>query len=70
MFGPEAFQSWLVIAFSALCFGFLFGLAVLMGEALFDGSVRMTRSVVGLGLGAALGYVGVAFLIRHEQERT
>ena len=69
MFGRQAFDSWLFVVFSAACFGLLFGVAALMGEALFDGNVRLTRAVVGLGIGAFLGYLGVAFLVRRDRER-
>ena len=66
MFDGQAFESWYHIVLGALCFAVLFGAAVAMGEALFDGSLRVTRSVVGLGGGAFLGYIGVAMLVRYE----
>ena len=69
MFGQQAFESWLFIVFSALCFGLLFGLAALMGEALFDGNVKLTRAVVGIGVGAFTGYICVAFLVRRDEKR-
>lgn len=69
MFGQQAFESWLVIFCTAFCFGMLFGLAALMGEALFDGHLRLTRAALALGVGAAMGYLAVAYLIRNERER-
>lgn len=70
MFGRRAFESWLFIVVTAFCFGLLFGLAALMGESLFDGRVRLTRAVVAIGVGAAMGYLAVAFLVRNDRERT
>lgn len=66
MFDGHAFQSWYHIFAGALLFALLFGMAASMGEALFDGTLRLTRSVVGIATGAFLGYLGVAYLIRRE----
>lgn len=68
MFGRQAFDSWLFIVFSAACFGLLFGVAALMGESLFGGSVRMTPAAIGIGFGAFVGYICVAFLVRKDGE--
>jgi hypothetical protein len=66
MFDSQAFRTWPHIFFGAFLFAILFGSAVAMGEALFDGSLRMTRAVVGLGAAAFIGYVGVAIIVRYE----
>ena len=68
MFDSQAFQSWSHIIVGAFVFALLFAAAVAMGEALFEGSIRVSRAVVGLGGGAFLGYIGVAVIVRHESE--
>ena len=66
MFDTQAFRSWPQIVLGAILFAVLFGSAVAMGEALLDGAVRMTRTVLGLGTAAFLGYIGVAVIVRYE----
>lgn len=66
MFDSQAFRSWPHILVGACCFALLFGVAVAMGEALFDGTIRLTRTVAGFGACAFLGYVGVALILRNE----
>ncbi|MEX0599884.1 MAG: hypothetical protein WD021_08365 [Rhodothermales bacterium] len=67
MFTSRAFASWPLIILGALVFATLFGTATFMGDALLvESLVRPGRAVVGLGLAAFAGYIGVALLIRFE----
>lgn len=66
MFDSEAFHSWPHIILGASIFAVLFGLMTAMGEALFDGYFRPSRVSLGLAVGAFIGYLGVALLVRHQ----
>ncbi|MEX0746760.1 MAG: ABC transporter permease [Rhodothermales bacterium] len=68
MFDSQAFRTWPLIVLGAISFAVLFGSAFAMGEALFDGSFQVTRTVVGLGAAAFVGYIGVALIVRYEEE--
>lgn len=65
MFGEEAFRTWPVVMAGALCFAALFALVALLVEVLFEGHFRVTRTVVGFGVAAFVGYVGTALLLRR-----
>lgn len=66
MFSEKVFHSWPAILLGACGFAVLFTVAALLGEMLFDGTLRVTRGVVGIGLGAFVGYVVVALLLWRE----
>lgn len=65
MFGNHAFQSWAVIFVGAVFFAMLFMMLGMMTELLFEGAFRMTPGVLGFGLAAFVGYVGVAIVLRR-----
>lgn len=65
MFDEQAFHSWPYVFAGAVLFALLFVVAGLMIELVFDGAFRVTRSVVGLGAGAFVGYVAVASILRR-----
>ena len=65
MFGDQAFHSWPVILVGATAFSGLFALLALMTELLFEGALLVTPAVVGFGVAAFAGYVGMAFLLRR-----
>ncbi len=67
MFGKQAFESWTIILLTAFGFGLLFGLVTFMGEAMYVGDLQVTGAAFGLGVGAAVGYVAVAGLVRRDQ---
>lgn len=65
MFDERAFLSWPSVIAGAVLFAALFALATLMGELVFEGTFRVTRSVVGFAVAAFAGYLGVMLLLRH-----
>lgn len=70
MFNERAFGTWPLVLTGAALFAALFTLVALMAEGLFEGTVRLNRSIVGFGLTAFAGYVFVAMLLRHDQSRS
>ena len=67
MFNLRAFQSWPLIIIGAATISTLFMVIMLMAEQMFEGRMRMTRAVVGIGVAAFLGYVATALLVRRQQ---
>ena len=66
MFDDQAFQSWPLIFVGASVFAGLFAFLALMTEVIFEGTPEVTRSVVGFGVLAFVGYVGTAALVRRH----
>ena len=66
MFEKDAFESWPLVFTGAAVLAGLFVVVLLLGQYVSGGRVRLTGAVVGVGVAAFLGYVGVALLLRHE----
>ncbi len=64
MFDGRAFCTWPHILLGAVAFAGLFALLALMIELVFEGRLYVSRTVTGLGLGAFVGYVATAWLVR------
>lgn len=64
MFDGRAFRSWPHIFVGAAIFAGLFMTLVMMSELVFDGRFYLSRAVTGIGMGAFLGYIGTAWLVR------
>lgn len=69
MFDDYAFASWPLILGGATLFASLFTLLALMTELLFEGTLRVTPTVVGFGVTAFIGYVGTAAILRRSPRR-
>ena len=64
MFDGRAFRTWPHILLGATVFAGLFMILALMTELVFEGRFALSRTVTGLGIGAFIGYVGTAWLVR------
>lgn len=67
MFDEQLFSTWPAVLVGATFFAALFAIAVSLGEFLFDGTMQITRSAVGLSAAAFTGYIGVIWMIRSEK---
>ena len=66
MFTERAFTTWPLVLVGATIFALLFGLVAMMADGLFDGVLRLNRSVLAFGSLAFAGYVLVAAMLRSE----
>ena len=64
MFNTDAFNSWSTILAGACLFALLFTLLGTMSELVLEGTLRISKYVVMLGLLAFVGYIMVALIIR------
>ncbi|MEM1126276.1 MAG: hypothetical protein AAGI71_06460 [Bacteroidota bacterium] len=67
MFDGRAFESWPLILAIASLFAALFGGITLLGVLLIGGEGSVERSVLSIAGLAFIGYVAVAWCIRHER---
>lgn len=67
MFNARAFASWGLVFLGACSFALLFATLIAAADLVLDGFVHMNWRIFGFGLGAFLGYVGVAYLVREEE---
>lgn len=64
MFDGRAFRTWPLILIGATAFAGLFMLLAAMSGLVLESRTYLPRAVVGLGVGAFIGYVATAWLIR------
>lgn len=66
MFDRRAFQTWPQILVGAALFAGLFMVIMLMAEVVLGSSFRSSRAVTGIGVGAFIGYVATAWIVRSD----
>jgi uncharacterized membrane protein YqjE len=70
MFGNRAFRTWPRIVVGASGFAVAFVGIMVMGEAVVGDGPRLGRAAATMGLAAFLGYVGTAWIVRHDDAPT
>ncbi len=66
MFSKRAFRSWGHILVGACAFAFLFLAIMVLSEEVIGQGARLSRAAVTLSVAAFVGYVGTAWLVRHD----
>jgi hypothetical protein len=67
MFDGRAFRTWSHVLLGACVVSSLFLGLMLMAEEVAGGGARLSRAVVAVTVAAFVGYLGTAWIIRHDR---